>query len=199
SISKDEKDGAWKAQYDGGDWPPAIKAGTGTGSTPTLMGFGDDDDKLVLITDGSNRMKLVAFWRVEIPADARRIEGALSPRIADQKPVTAGISEQRPWLQSEQTVPGRGVVALPAVFDRIVFVVRSVCCRLAELSLFCKAQNLPLPTLQENWFPHQAWILHWICLQKARQYYSCCSRRLGLLRQPTTCNRMRKILEHLDR
>lgn len=103
-ISKDAKDGAWKAQYDGGDWPPAIKAGTGTGSTPTLMGFGEDEDKLVLITDGSNRMKLVAFWRDAIPADARKVKGALSPRIADQKPVTAGISEQRAWLQSEQTI-----------------------------------------------------------------------------------------------
>lgn len=103
-ISKDVKDGAWKAQYDGGDWPPAIKAGTGTGSTPTLMGFGDNEDKLVLITDGSNRMKLVAFWRDGIPADARKVPGALSDRIADQKPVTAGISEQRAWLQSEQTI-----------------------------------------------------------------------------------------------
>jgi hypothetical protein len=97
-ISDDPKDGAWKAQYEGGDWPPAIKAGTGTGSTPTLMGFGNDEDKLVLITDGANRMKLVAFWRNDVPADARKVEGALSPRIADQKPVTAGISEQRPWL-----------------------------------------------------------------------------------------------------
>ena len=103
-LSDDPKDGAWTAQYDGGDWPPAIKAGTGTGSTPTLMGFGDNEDRLVLITDGSNRMKLVAFWRDEIPADARQVPGALSPRIADQKPVTAGISEQRPWLQSEQTL-----------------------------------------------------------------------------------------------
>jgi hypothetical protein len=103
-ISDDPKDGAWKAKYEGGDWPPAIKAGTGTGSTPTLMGFGKDEDKLVLITDGANRMKLVAFWRDDIPADARKVEGVLSPRIADQKPVTAGISEQRPWLQSEQTI-----------------------------------------------------------------------------------------------
>ena len=103
-ISDEPKDGAWRAQYEGGDWPPAIKAGTGTGSTPTLMGFGDDEDKLVLITDGANRMKLVAFWRNDIPANARKVEGALSPRIADQKPVTAGISEQRPWLQSEQTL-----------------------------------------------------------------------------------------------
>lgn len=103
-LSDDPRDGGWTAQYDGGDWPPAIKAGTGTGSTPTLMGFGDKEDRLVLITDGSNRMKLVAFWRDEIPADARQVPGALSPRIADQKPVTAGISEQRPWLQSEQTI-----------------------------------------------------------------------------------------------
>ncbi|MBV5319344.1 MAG: hypothetical protein JZU72_00055 [Chlorobium phaeobacteroides] len=103
-ISDDPKDGAWKAKYEGGDWPPAIKAGTGTGSTPTLMGFGEGEDKLVLITDGANRMNLVAFWRDKVPADARKIEGALSPRIADQKPVTAGISEQRPWLQSEQTI-----------------------------------------------------------------------------------------------
>jgi hypothetical protein len=35
-LSNDPKDGAWASQYDGGDWPPAIKAGTGTGSTPTL-------------------------------------------------------------------------------------------------------------------------------------------------------------------
>jgi hypothetical protein len=103
-LSRDPKLGAWTAQYDGGDWPPAIKAGTGTGSTPTLMGFGDDEDKLVLITDGANRMKLVAFWRDQIPADARQVPGALSPRIADQKLVSAGISEQRPWLQSEQTI-----------------------------------------------------------------------------------------------
>ena len=103
-ISDAPEDGAWKAQYEGGDWPPAIKAGTGTGSTPTLMGFGADEDQLVLITDGANRMKLVAFWRNAIPADARKVEGALSPRIADQKSVSVGISEQRPWLQSEQTI-----------------------------------------------------------------------------------------------
>jgi hypothetical protein len=103
-LSNDPQDGAWASQYDGGDWPPAIKAGTGTGSTPTLMGFGDNEDKLVLISDGANRMKLVAFWRDAIPVDARQVPGALSPRIADQKPVSAGISEQRPWLQSEQTI-----------------------------------------------------------------------------------------------
>ena len=45
-ISDKETDGAWISPYNGGDWPPAIKAGTGAGSTPTLMGFGEDEDKL---------------------------------------------------------------------------------------------------------------------------------------------------------
>lgn len=35
------------------------------------MGFGNDEDKLVVITDGAKRMKLVAFWRDAIPADAK--------------------------------------------------------------------------------------------------------------------------------
>ena len=50
---------------------PSIKMGYGTGSTPTLMGFGDDEDKLVVITDGAKRMKIVAFWRDNIPSDAK--------------------------------------------------------------------------------------------------------------------------------
>lgn len=103
-ISDDPVSGAWAAQYDGGDWPPAIKAGTGTGSTPTLMGFGTDKDRLVLITDGANRMKLVAFWRDRIPPDAKAVTDARSPRIAGEIPVTAGLPLDKPWIQSEQTI-----------------------------------------------------------------------------------------------
>ncbi len=33
--------------YDGGPEAPSIKMGFGSGSTPALMGFGDDEDKLV--------------------------------------------------------------------------------------------------------------------------------------------------------
>jgi hypothetical protein len=32
-----------------------------------MMGFGDDPDKLVVITDGADRMNLVAFWCDQIP------------------------------------------------------------------------------------------------------------------------------------
>lgn len=108
AISDKESDGAWISPYHGGDWPPAIKAGTGAGSTPTLMGFGDDEDKLVLITDGQNRMNLVAFWRNEIPASHQLKEGAKSRRIAGFIPIKAGLPEDKPWIQSEQTIVVNG-------------------------------------------------------------------------------------------
>ena len=108
SISDKEDDGAWKSDYPGGDWPPAIKAGTGSGATPTLMGFNDREDKLVVITDGTNRMNIIAFWRDEIPADAKQVPGALSNRIAGMMPVTAGLDPNTPWIQSEQSVVVNG-------------------------------------------------------------------------------------------
>ena len=97
-ISDNETDGAWSQEYtnSGTELPPIIKVGKGTGSTPTLMGFGDDEDKLVVITDGAKRMNLVAFWRDEIP------EG--SQRIAGQIPVTCGLPTDTEWIQSEQSV-----------------------------------------------------------------------------------------------
>jgi hypothetical protein len=109
-ISTAEADGAWQVDYEGGDWPPAIKAGTGTGATPTLMGFGPGEDRLVLITDGRNRMNLLAFWRDQIPADFKGLPGAGSRRLASTLPITAGRSADTPWLQSEQSVvvSGRG-------------------------------------------------------------------------------------------
>jgi hypothetical protein len=107
-ISDKETDGAWISPYNGGDWPPAIKAGTGAGSTPTLMGFGEDEDKLVLITDGQNRMNLVAFWRNGIPESHQQKEGAKSRRIAGFIPIKAGLPEDKPWIQSEQTIVVNG-------------------------------------------------------------------------------------------
>lgn len=100
-LSQDAASGAWSAPYDVGTvQPPAVKFGNGTGSTPTLMGFGDDADKLVVITDGSDQMKLVAFWRDQIPAGSNRIAG--------QIPVTAGLNPAPPFIQSEQSVVVNG-------------------------------------------------------------------------------------------
>ncbi len=71
-LSKDVADGAWSSPYDLGREPPSVKVGRGTGSTPALMGFGSDPDKLVVITDGADRMKVVAFWRDGIPSDFKQ-------------------------------------------------------------------------------------------------------------------------------
>lgn len=107
-LSEDSADGAWSAPYDTGEQPPSVKFGSGTGSTPTLMGFGDDADKLVVITDGSDQMKLVAFWRDEIPAGFQQKPGTRSNRIAGQMPVTAGLNPLPKFIQSEQSVVVNG-------------------------------------------------------------------------------------------
>lgn len=130
TLSRDEKDGAWTAPYSFGEQPPAVKIGKGTGATPTLMGFGSDEDKLVVITDGVNRMNIVAFWRDEIPEDFIQKSGTKSRRIADQTPVLAGLSPKTKWIQTEQSVVVHGYGAFvvnnvvnKAPADRMVGVV----------------------------------------------------------------------------
>ncbi|MEU7767198.1 hypothetical protein AB0B25_18975 [Nocardia sp. NPDC049190] len=108
-LSTDEADGAWSAAYDFGRQPPAVKIGTSTGSTPTLMGFGAGSDELVVITDGADHMKLVAFWRNKIPDGFAQRPNTRSNRIADQIPVTAGLPDPLPeFVQSEQSVVVHG-------------------------------------------------------------------------------------------
>jgi hypothetical protein len=105
TLSGNASDGAWSSPYDtSAVLPPIIKVGNGTGSTPTLMGFGNDPDKLVVITDGAEQMKLVAFWRDDIPASFVQIPGTASRRIAGQIQVTCGFSPLPEWIQSEQSV-----------------------------------------------------------------------------------------------
>lgn len=114
-IHADEASGAWKAPYERGERFTAIKIGDGTGSTPTLMGYGPDEDKLVVFTDGAKKMNLVAMWRDRIPSDWKQKPGTLSPRVADQRLVDLG--PDIPTVQSEQSV---------AVYDRHAFVVNNI-------------------------------------------------------------------------
>ena len=101
TLSDKSEDGAWSSPYQNSNVrPPVVKFDNGTGSTPTLMGFGSDPDKLVVITDGAERMNLVAFWRDEVPQGAERIAG--------QIPVTCGLTPLPKWIQSEQSVVVHG-------------------------------------------------------------------------------------------
>ena len=110
-LSTDEQDGAWESGY---EWTPAEQAlagaiSRGSGTTPTLMGFGDDPDKLVVIADAAESgTNLVAFWRDEIPADFAQKPGTKSRRIADQ----ARIEISQLTIEPSPNVLGYGVAVI---------------------------------------------------------------------------------------
>ena len=113
-LSQDKQDGAWSTPYDVMPEGEAIAMGAashGSGTTPSLMGFDDEDDKLVVISDGNPaNAQIVAFWRDEIPADFKQKAGTKSRRIADQIP----------FKLSKTTVE-----ASPVVYNNGVLVVNS--------------------------------------------------------------------------
>ena len=81
-LSDEEADGAWKSEYD--DVPNPKSLSRGAGNTPTLMGFGPNDDRLVVLADSGEQISVIAFWREEIPHDFEQKPGTKSRRIADQ-------------------------------------------------------------------------------------------------------------------
>ena len=64
----------WQAEYDFVNDGPTGNFAFGSGTTPTLMGWGDNNDKLVIVADGHARNNLVAFWR-ELPPGWTGIPG----------------------------------------------------------------------------------------------------------------------------
>ncbi len=119
-LSTNEKDGAWESPY---EWIPdeeALAAGSisrGSGTTPSLMGFGDDPDKLVVIADAARGgTNLVAFWRDEIPADFQQKPGTKSRRIADQ----ARIEISQLTIEPSANVLGYGVAVINGSYPKPV-------------------------------------------------------------------------------
>ena len=119
-LSMDEKDGGWESGY---EWIPddeALAAGSisrGSGTTPTLMGFGSDPDKLVVIADAARGgTNLVAFWRDEIPADFQQKPGTKSRRIADQ----ARIEISQLTIEPSPNVLGYGVTVINGSYPQPV-------------------------------------------------------------------------------
>jgi hypothetical protein len=96
ALSVDANDGAWSERY-------SNSLGRGTGSTPTLVGFGSEPDKLVVLTDGDVLMNVVAYWRDEIPSGWKQVEGTPSGRIAGQQPAKFGDPDLKA-AQSEQSM-----------------------------------------------------------------------------------------------
>ncbi len=103
-LSLDEADGAWSAAYRNG-------RGWGSGTTPSLMGFGPDEDRFVVIGDGDDVVNITLLWRDEIPDDWEQLPNAPSRRIAGIGPAHMGDPE-RDAIQTEQSITVCGYGAM---------------------------------------------------------------------------------------
>ena len=93
----------WSSPYEtGGDILVPGRLGKGSGSTPSLMGVGEED-QFVVITDGQELAHLVLFWRHDIPEDFEPIAPGKSRRIAAEVPIKFG-DQQATSSMSEQSV-----------------------------------------------------------------------------------------------
>ena len=101
-FSHDPQHGAWTVPY-------LNSSGHGTGATPSLMGFGEED-QFVVITDGEHLMNVVLFWRNRIPEDWAGLPG-LPRRVAGLQPAHMGNPDLTN-IQSEQAVVVAGYGAL---------------------------------------------------------------------------------------
>jgi hypothetical protein len=115
-LSQAEADGAWTTPYDVMPEGEALAMGAashGSGTTPALLGFGDDEDKLVVISDGNpENAQVVAFWRNDIPADFKQKPGTKSRRIADQIPFTLS----KTTVEASPVVYGNGVLVVNSTY-----------------------------------------------------------------------------------
>ena len=126
TISKNPYDGAWVEPYSNkGDISVKLEdvidpstgepvqfdgVNIGSGSTASLMGFGDED-QFVVITDGDKVMNMVLFWRNDVPVDWQQLENAPSRRIAGMLRADIGQSNTEA-VQSDQSVVVGGYGAL---------------------------------------------------------------------------------------
>jgi hypothetical protein len=101
----------WRTAYDSDPPFSVLRLGPGSGSTPSLMGTADDDDRFVVVTDGQELMRLVLLWRDDVPTGWQSIAPGKDPRIACEIPVTFGDPLATRSL-SEQSVLVRGYAAV---------------------------------------------------------------------------------------
>jgi hypothetical protein len=116
TLSDKEDDGAWKTEYDNVPNPKALSRGAG--NTPALMGYGPDEDKLVFLADAGEKIKVVAFWRDEIPEDFEQKSGTKSRRIADQLELTIDVPATIEWSPH---VYGNGVMMMASAWPDPVY------------------------------------------------------------------------------
>lgn len=116
----------WRSVYEGAGGSGGGRLGSGSGSTPTLMGTGPRDDRFVVITDGQDLMHLVLMWRDKVPADWKPIHQGADRRIACEIPVTFGdrsaersLSEQSVLVRDHSAVVVNNLMKADPVLSRL--------------------------------------------------------------------------------
>lgn len=109
---------SWRSAYPSDDFSAPGRLGKGSGTTPTLLGSGTDD-KLLVISDGREKMHLIAFWRDEIPKGWRGLRGR-DLRWAADVPITFGKKNYRRAVTEQSlVVSGNGVFAVDNTYGYI--------------------------------------------------------------------------------
>ena len=103
-LSLDPADGAWSARYRNG-------GGGGSGTTPSLMGFGEDEDRFVVIGDGDEVVNITLLWRDGIPDGWEQLPDVPSRRIAGIGPAHMG-DPARAEIKTEQSITVSGYGAM---------------------------------------------------------------------------------------
>ncbi|MEM8898937.1 MAG: T9SS type A sorting domain-containing protein [Bacteroidota bacterium] len=96
----------WEAPYDFVNDGPVGTFAEGSGTTPTLIGWGAGNDKLVVMSDGHAKNNLVAFWR-ELPVGWTGVPG-MDIHFADsiQLPAARTFSQQFQSIENSPTAYG---------------------------------------------------------------------------------------------
>jgi len=110
-LTLDPEKGAWTASYPSGP--------RGSGTTPVLMGFGEED-RLVLIGNGvAEDPTIMLFWRDEIPDDWQGLEG-YDRRVAGVAEVAWPDGKSRFIVENSPAVMGWGIFATPETPSKVV-------------------------------------------------------------------------------
>lgn len=106
---------AWQTPYRSTDAQLKGRLGVGSGTTPSLVGTGDQD-RFVVICDGQKLMHMVLIWRGDIPDDWQGLPGR-DRRIAAEVPVRFGHADaQRSTTEQSLTVRGYDIVAVSNLY-----------------------------------------------------------------------------------
>lgn len=103
-LSTDDADGCWTIPY-------RNEGGFGSGTTPSLMGFGPGEDRFVVIGDGDEVVNITLLWRDDIPDDWQQLPNAPHRRIAGIGPANMGNPDLEE-IKTEQSITVSGYGAM---------------------------------------------------------------------------------------